>query len=396
MELTNLLYLRLRRLNRKFGKGLKFLLLSSFLILLSVFNFYLNRTFPNSIGVGYTIIVLSILAGILLNMVSSRLDRKSVIFPDKIRIIKERSKYFVLSSIDSLEKTDSGVEIMDTFIEYLMCDDDEFLNSIRVMLSKGLSCKILLLNPQTKMAEQRETDLPNSSWILMEENIRRLHTFIKIHPQFTNLIEINLFDSATTYSYFKYDNEAVVSFFPSDKNSQKATNLKIRTEKNEFAKYVSQYFLDKWFASSTIRLEEYLIANLEYSSSNEQLYIGLNSLISDEVICITPVIENTRITQVLTQAHKNEQILAFKFRNEHRKFRVVKIFPPLDHTQNQTTSSPSQQFYIEKIKENYQAHPHKILPDLEKANIYQIQLEKINITCQRPSQLKLNNTNHNE
>ncbi|HWB37440.1 MAG TPA: hypothetical protein VHA75_15595 [Rugosimonospora sp.] len=135
-----------------------------------------------------------------------------------------------------------------------------FLSACRAALRGGVKIEILLLDPDSRAAEQRADELRDSTTRLREMirlNLREFDRFrAELHEHLQRRFEVRLYSTAPVVAYYRWDWRALISFFPPNRSSEYATQYETSVD-SSFAQFVEQSFQESWDNSSTYPLEQY-------------------------------------------------------------------------------------------------------------------------------------------
>ena len=168
--------------------------------------------------------------------------------------------------IDLFNDAKREIRILDTFISDLLSLNDIFFRSIEKALDRNVKIKILLLNPESNAAKQRNNDLMKHGKNIykeMRKGTARLYYFWQNLPETKkNLLKIKLFNATPSIVLISADADAYLSFFDVDKNSQSQENLLLNLE-TRLGKYAEDTFFKIWRSNTITSLENYLKLKLK-------------------------------------------------------------------------------------------------------------------------------------
>jgi hypothetical protein len=163
--------------------------------------------------------------------------------------------------IQHINDASSTVRIFETGLALL----DEryqrrFLAACLAALKGGVKIKILLLDPDCRAAEQRAEELRGSGTRIHElirHNLRDFHKFHgELQENLQRRFEVRLYNTAPLAAYYRWDQRALISFFPTNRSSEFTTQYETSVD-SSFAQFVEQRFDESWDAPSTFTLEQY-------------------------------------------------------------------------------------------------------------------------------------------
>lgn len=92
---------------------------------------------------------------------------------------------------------------------------------------------------------------------LIRENLLRFRTFhdgLKDDQQ--RRFQVQVYDTAPLAAYYRWDQRALISFFPVDRSSVDTTQYETSVNSN-FAQFVEKRFYESWLAPNTRTLQQY-------------------------------------------------------------------------------------------------------------------------------------------
>lgn len=150
---------------------------------------------------------------------------------------------------------------------------DRFLAAIRDALDDGVKVELLILDPDCLAAEQRAAELGSALDVrkLISKNLqhlRALHDSLSqgAQPRF----EVRVYDTTPLAAYYRWDQRAVISFFPIDRSSADTTQYETSVDSN-FAQFVEQRFHESWMATSTYTMQQVFAIPVKIKANGSDL-----------------------------------------------------------------------------------------------------------------------------
>ncbi|WP_319461349.1 hypothetical protein [Micromonospora sp. RTP1Z1] len=154
----------------------------------------------------------------------------------------------------------SMVSIMDTGSHLLEGSGrDRFLRAVRTALGNGVLVRVLLLDPDSAAASQRAEEIrPVNVREVIVDNLRRLNEFAESLDADTRArFQVRIYDASPTAHMFRWDDKALISFFPIGVRASAAPHLEVFIG-SPLGEFVESRFDELWRHPSTRRLAEYV------------------------------------------------------------------------------------------------------------------------------------------
>jgi hypothetical protein len=140
----------------------------------------------------------------------------------------------------------------------------DFLDACRGALKGGVKLEVLLLDPDCRAAAQRAEELGSALDVrlLIRENLREFQALhAELNPKVQSRFELRVYATAPLAAYYRWDQRALISFFPTDRSSVDTTQYETSADSN-FAQFVEQRFQESWVAPNTYDLRDYFTARV--------------------------------------------------------------------------------------------------------------------------------------
>lgn len=167
-----------------------------------------------------------------------------------------------------------NIYILETFTK-LATEDKlflEFSEAIKKALKDGSKVQLLFIHPDSDAARQRAEELSKvNPPINVPESIEKtLARFYQLEIENNNLskLQIKLYDATPTIAMHRWGEEAYVSFYPVNKRSDEAPNLKLSTV-TTFGRYCVKKFEELWNKDSAIYLNSYMKLKIKEQGNTE-------------------------------------------------------------------------------------------------------------------------------
>lgn len=171
----------------------------------------------------------------------------------------------------------SAVRIMDTFSNLLDSPHTpDFFNAVKLALERQAIVQILLLDPDSLAARQRahELDDPDVYREIMR-NLRALYDFrdtIQPISQRHNF-NVRIYTTSPSITVYRWDEKALVSFFPVGKISSEGAQLEI-TIGSPLGKFANERFNSLWEVSKDLQQFMHLPVTLvDAGGTNQKLEV---------------------------------------------------------------------------------------------------------------------------
>jgi hypothetical protein len=160
------------------------------------------------------------------------------------------------------------VQILTTFSNLLdQPSTDRFLRVLAGALARSARVQILLLNPGSLAAEQRQQELATPSLRAnvqreIMRNVRRLTQFAASlgegdRPRF----EVRLYNASASITLYRWDDRALVSFLPIGRFSEHGAQLEV-TMRSPLGEFVEQRFQELWEHVTTVDMSRFVQLHL--------------------------------------------------------------------------------------------------------------------------------------
>ncbi|MEY9860495.1 hypothetical protein ABH935_006132 [Catenulispora sp. GAS73] len=154
----------------------------------------------------------------------------------------------------------SVVRILDTYSNLLAEPyAQRFEAMVRAAVARGVSIRVLLINPTTMAAEQRDLELGRADELgpMLERN---LETVARLHRAFEQQggprglgmaadFQVRLYSSGPDITMYRWDDRALVSFYPVGKLSGRAEQLEVTVD-SALGSFVNNRFQAVWHAAA--------------------------------------------------------------------------------------------------------------------------------------------------
>lgn len=134
-----------------------------------------------------------------------------------------------------------------------------FLATCRDALAGDVKMEILVLNPDCRAAKQRAAELGSTRdvQLLIRENLRCFRTFHDgLNERQQRRFEVRVYDTAPLAAYYRWDQRALISFYPPDRSSVDTKQYETSVD-SSLAQFVEQRFYESWRTSDTHTLQQY-------------------------------------------------------------------------------------------------------------------------------------------
>lgn len=136
---------------------------------------------------------------------------------------------------------------------------DRFLRALRTALGNGVLVRVLLLDPDSAAASQRAEEIrPVNVREVIVDNLRRLNEFAEsLGAEARARFQVRIYDASPTVHMFRWDDKALISFFPVGVRASAAPHLEVFMG-SPLGEFVESRFDYLWGHPSTRRLDEYI------------------------------------------------------------------------------------------------------------------------------------------
>jgi hypothetical protein len=171
--------------------------------------------------------------------------------------VREHTELDYSLFLDRAQRSVRVLRIMDTFSNLLIEPlAPRFEAMVHDALARGVSVRILLINPTTLAAEQRELELGQTDDELRPMLERNLETLNRLRHAFEEAggprgngkaaeFQVRLYSSGPDITLYRWDDRALVSFFPVGRLSGSSTQLEVSVD-SPLGAFVNRRFQDKW------------------------------------------------------------------------------------------------------------------------------------------------------
>lgn len=170
--------------------------------------------------------------------------------------VREHSELDYTLFLDRAQRSRQVLRIMDTFSNLLIEPlAPRFEAMVHEALARGVSVRILLINPTTLAAEQRELELGQADELrpMLERNLDTLHRLRQAFDESGGPrgngraaeFQVRLYSSGPDITMYRWDDRALVSFFPVGRLSGSSTQLEVSVD-SPLGAFVTRRFQDKW------------------------------------------------------------------------------------------------------------------------------------------------------
>ncbi|MFL6111014.1 MAG: hypothetical protein ACJ786_06655 [Catenulispora sp.] len=174
--------------------------------------------------------------------------------------VREHAELDYSQFLDNAARATSVVRILDTYSNLLAEPHAERFEAVVCdALARGVSVRVLLINPTTLAAEQRELELGHADELrpMLDRN---LETVARIHRSFEQEggprgrgaaadFQVRLYSSGPDVTMYRWDDRALVSFYPVGKLSGRSTQLEVTVD-TPLGAFVNNRFQAVWAAAA--------------------------------------------------------------------------------------------------------------------------------------------------
>ncbi|GAB2550652.1 DUF5919 domain-containing protein [Nocardia heshunensis] len=191
--------------------------------------------------------------------------------------------------LDRADRSTDAIRIVDTFSNMLLEPYSErFRRIIRTALARGVSVRILLINPSTLAAEQRDLEL-GASEDLQRQLALNLSTLRELHREFGEFdrahsglradFEVRLYHSGPDVTMYRADDRCLISFYTVGGLSGDSRQLEVSVH-SPLGKFVNDRFHAVWSRSSPL---EHLIGVTLSDGRGTELRRLVRTIVLDDV-----------------------------------------------------------------------------------------------------------------
>lgn len=199
------------------------------------------------------------------------------------------------------------VRILETWIPLLNIElrRKEFLRAVTGALKSGAKIEILLLNPDSRAAEQRTDELQgeNAHKAIME-NLYYLHRY-RTDSTIEKTLSVRIYSGLPPVQLYQWDDKAFISFFPLGKHSEQSPQLETSIV-TPWGDFVKRKFEELWNDSGTQELQQYRSIRLIVNSDKETQLLDVDFVLLEGCYYVSdrsmleqiamPGIENIRVS----------------------------------------------------------------------------------------------------
>ncbi|MEY9933016.1 hypothetical protein ABH926_007669 [Catenulispora sp. GP43] len=174
--------------------------------------------------------------------------------------VREHAELDYSQFLDDAGRATSVIRILDTYSNLLAEPyAQRFETMVRAAVARGVSIRVLLINPTTLAAEQRDLELGRADELgpMLERN---LETVARLHRAFEQAggprglgtaadFQVRLYSSGPDITMYRWDDRALVSFYPVGKLSGRAEQLEVTVD-SALGSFVNNRFQAVWHAAA--------------------------------------------------------------------------------------------------------------------------------------------------
>lgn len=234
---------------------------------------------------------------------------------DKGRV-REHPKLDYAGYVDQVARATTTVRIMDTYSNLLDGPNTaSFFEAIELALESQADVQILLLDPDSFAARQRAHELDHP------DVYRKIMRNLQVLYEFRNKVgstshghnfNVRMYTASPAITIYRWDQKALVSFFPVDKISSQGTQLEIIAD-SPLGAFVNERFNSLWEVSKDVgqfmRLSMTLAGNaavdtrldVEFVEVESRFYVGDSRIVA--------WLARRRTGTPLAYSHHDQQVL---------------------------------------------------------------------------------------
>ena len=174
--------------------------------------------------------------------------------------VREHAELDYSQFLGNAGRATSVIRILDTYSNLLAEPyAQRFETMVREAVARGVSIRVLLINPTTLAAEQRDLELGRADELgpMLERN---LETVARLHRAFEQAggprglgtaadFQVRLYSSGPDITMYRWDDRALVSFYPVGKLSGRAEQLEVTVD-SALGSFVNNRFQAVWHAAA--------------------------------------------------------------------------------------------------------------------------------------------------
>jgi hypothetical protein len=180
--------------------------------------------------------------------------------------IGEHDSFPTTDFIKNIKNTAKGeIKILDTW-SYLFNETEsreEFYPAVRDALRKHTKIHILLIDPNSDAAKQRDEELrKNTSIKVVDEIVQCLSYALQLQNSVrteisadSHLLEVRIYDANPSITFHAYNNISYISFFPITDRADKSSHLEVPLT-TSLGKLANKRFMELW--NNSIPIDVYL------------------------------------------------------------------------------------------------------------------------------------------
>ncbi|GIH28242.1 hypothetical protein Aph01nite_65520 [Acrocarpospora phusangensis] len=162
---------------------------------------------------------------------------------------------------DHVRAAERVVAIMDVGSHLLegQASRERFLDCLRAALRNGVTARLLLLDPSSTAAEQREEEIrPVRVRDVICDNLRYLDLFTQTLPEpLRARFQVRVYDALPSIQLYRWDDKGLISFFPIGVRASASAHLEV-VMSSPLGEFVHERFEALWHHPSTRPLTEYM------------------------------------------------------------------------------------------------------------------------------------------
>lgn len=217
--------------------------------------------------------------------------------------------------INNIRSSREEIVIYSTF-SYLFLpeyEDKNLWNKLKIVLAQRLReersvrVKILLLNPSSEAAKQRDHERQKDHTRVVDAirtNLRELAKLKRDNPNISDRIEVKVYDILPRFQLHQVDNRVSVAFYPSNKPASQGKVLYL-DKYDRVAEYFLLSFAEVWAPSDAdanippIMLEEYMYAKFTISYRQGRDEEKVQYVLSDKYEGVFVILERPAIIHLM-------------------------------------------------------------------------------------------------
>ena len=174
--------------------------------------------------------------------------------------VREHAELDYSQFLTNASRATSVIRILDTYSNLLAEPyAQRFETMVREAVARGVSIRVLLINPTTLAAEQRDLELGRADELGPMLG-RNLETVARLHRAFEQAggprglgtaadFQVRLYSSGPDTTMYRWDDRALVSFYPVGKLSGRAEQLEVTVD-SALGSFVNNRFQAVWHAAA--------------------------------------------------------------------------------------------------------------------------------------------------